>query len=212
MSKKINKNYMDVKWTGKTVQKELIEGLEILNTVEQPIISFFGSHIKNKWYKQAKELAKKVGENGCAVMSGGGPGIMEAANIGANESSAPSIGYKVTLLKREQNSEAKFTHEYSFKFMFVRRFLLAIKSNALVVFPGGFGTLNELTEYLDLMLIDITDTVPIILVGKDYWEGFLDWLMKNPVRNKTIRKSDLKYLKVVDTVDEAFKEIKKICN
>lgn len=203
---------MNEKWTGKTVQKEIVEGIKLLNTINKPIISFFGSHVKNKWYKDARKLASMVGDEGCAVMSGGGPGIMEAANLGANDVSAPSIGYKVSLLKREQNSQAHFTHEYSFKFMFVRRFLLAIHSNALVIFPGGFGTLNELSEYLDLMLIDITETVPIILVGKDYWQGFLDWVMKNPVRHKLVRKSDLKYLKIVDNIDEAFKEICKYKN
>jgi predicted Rossmann-fold nucleotide-binding protein len=93
--------------------------------------------------------------------------------------------------------------------MFVRRFLLAIKSNALVFFPGGFGTLNELSEYVDLMLIDITDKVPVILVGKEFWQGFFDWLLKQPGKHKLIKKSDLKYFTIVDSVDEAYKELCK---
>ncbi len=94
--------------------------------------------------------------------------------------------------------------------MFVRRFLLGIKSNAMVIFPGGFGTLNELSEYVDLMLIDITDKVPIIMIDKKFWQGFFSWLETHPAKNRLIRKTDLKYFIMVDTVEEAYEKLKKM--
>ena len=210
MRRKINAHYMNADWTGKTVQKEVTEGIALLNSIENPILSIFGGHVKSKWYDEARRLGRLAGTDGWAIMTGGGPGIMEAANLGANDVKAPSIGFSVSLLKREQNTKAKLTHKYAFKFMFVRRFLLGIKSNAMVIFPGGFGTLNELSEYVDLMLIDITDKVPIILVGKEFWTGFLNWLKEEPAKHKLINKKDLKYFAIVDSVEEVYSELKKL--
>ncbi len=93
--KKVNAHYMNAEWTGKTVQKEVVEGIELLNSINRPILSVFGSHVKSKWYDEARKLGRLAGTEGWAIMTGGGPGIMEAANLGANEVNAPSIGFSV---------------------------------------------------------------------------------------------------------------------
>ena len=167
------------------VHDEINNGLALLNDIEKPIITFFGSHRvapETTYYQDAKQLACELGEHGYAILSGGGPGIMHAANSGATEAGAPSIGLKAELLKGEKVTEPLFTHELSFHFLFARRFIMSIKSEALIFFPGGYGTLNELFEYAVLMQTGIVDTVPIICVNKAYWRGLFDWLKANPLR------------------------------
>jgi hypothetical protein len=194
----------------KTVEKvrdEINNGLVLLNDIEKPIITFFGSHRvtpKSTYYQSAKQLAYELGENGYAILSGGGPGVMHAANLGATKAGAPSIGLKAELLKGERIVDPILTHELSFHFLFARRFIMSIKSEALIFFPGGYGTLNELFEYAVLMQTDIVDTVPIICVNKAYWRGLFDWLKANPLRKDFFihNNKDLGLLHFVDSFSE----------
>jgi len=189
------------------VQKEVKEGLSLLNKIDDKIVSFFGSHKiskDNDYYKECKRTALELGKRGYTVITGGGPGIMHAANSGATESNAKSIGLIAGLLTKEKIIDPIFTQTVSFNFLFVRRFILSIKSKALIFFPGGYGTLNELFEYAVLMQTGIVDIVPIICVNKEYWKGLFEWLQKNPLKNDFLihNTKDLGLFHFVDCLDE----------
>lgn len=181
-----NKEYVsNIDWTADKVKEEINNGLALLNQINNPLVTFFGSHkvgTESKYYQHAKQVAYELGKNGYAILSGGGPGIMHAVNTGATEAKVSSIGLKAELLKGEKVTDLIFTHELSFHFLFVRRFIMSIKSEALIFYPGGYGTLNELFEYVVLMQTNIVDTVPIICINKNYWQGLFDWLKNNPLK------------------------------
>jgi len=181
-----NKQYFaNVDETVAKVKEEINDGLDLLNQIHKPIITFFGSHKvkqENKYYEHAKQIAYQFGKAGYAILSGGGPGIMHAVNTGATEANAPSIGLQAELLKGELVVDPIYTHKHSFHFLFARRFIMSIKSEALIFYPGGYGTLNELFEYAVLMQTDIVDTVPIICINKQYWHGLFDWLKDHPLK------------------------------
>ena len=186
--------------------------MQLLNSIQNPIVSFFGSHrVKpgTKYYEHCKKLSNELGKNGYAIISGGGPGIMHAANSGAKNSGTDSIGLMAKLLTDELIKEKIFTHKLEFHFLFVRRFIMSIKSEALVFYPGGYGTLNELFEYAVLMQTGIVDKVPIICVNKKYWKGLFNWLEKNPEKeNMFIHNNDIRLLYLVDEIDEVINIIK----
>ncbi len=204
-----NKEYFsNVDWTVEKVRDEVNSGLALLNKIDKPIVTFFGSHRvapESKYYQDAKQVAYELGKSGYAILSGGGPGIMHAVNSGATKAQAPSIGLKAELLKGEKVTDPIFTHELSFHFLFARRFIMSIKSEALIFYPGGYGTLNELFEFAVLMQTEITDTVPIICVNKTYWQGLFDWLKDNPLK-KDFFIHDIRDLNLLYCVDN-FSEI-----
>ncbi len=195
--------YEDKRWTNEKVKQEIDNGLELLENIDKKIITFFGSHKvtkKSQYYKHAEATASQLGKRGYAVLSGGGPGIMHAANSGATKAKAPSLGLRAELLTKERVTDSIFTHDFSFHFLFVRRFIMSIKSEALIFYPGGYGTLNELFEYLVLMQTGILDKVPIICINKKYWSGLINWLRKNPLK-KDFLIHDLKDLKLLYFAD-----------
>lgn len=199
--------YANTDWTVDKVREEIDLGLDLLNKIENKIITFFGSHRvqqNNPYYQHCKSLARELGKKGFAVLSGGGPGIMQAANSGAMDAAAPSIGMRAELLTGERVTDRVYTHELAFHFLFVRRFIMSIKSEALIFYPGGYGTLNELFEYAVLMQTGIVDTVPIICVNKKYWQGLFSWLEENPLKKDFFihGAQDLKMLHFVDDSDE----------
>lgn len=208
-----NKQYLDPQWTIEKVQQEIAAGLLLLNKIDQKVVTFFGSHKVNpssNYYAHAQMAAYHLGKKGYAILTGGGPGIMHAANTGAMEAQASSIGLKAKLLKGENVTDPIFTENTSFHFLFVRRFIMSIKSDVLIFYPGGYGTLNELFEYAVLMQTGIVDTVPIICVNKKYWQGLFEWLKNNPLREDFfIRDEDLKLIQVVDDVDEILALVEK---
>jgi uncharacterized protein (TIGR00730 family) len=214
MKFKTNRKYFDKDWTISKVTKEIDQGLKLLNKINHPIITVLGSHKPkpgSKYYKQAYELAKTLGENGYAIATGGGPGIMEAANKGAAEAQAVSIGIRANLIKNEKINHQYFTKQSSYHFLFVRRFILSLKSSALVFFPGGLGTLNELFEYLVLIQLGFIDKVPVICVDRKYWKGMFDWLKSNPKKENFYINAmkDLNLVQFADTSDQVLKLIKK---
>ena len=207
----INKQYLNANWTVEKARDELNNGLNLLSKIDAKIVTFFGSHRVNqesKYYSDCKKLAFELGKRGYAILSGGGPGIMHAANSGAIDSKAHSIGMRAELLKGEKVTDPIFTETLSFKFLFARRFIMSIKSEALIFYPGGYGTLNELFEYAVLMQTGIVDTVPIICVNKTYWDGLFEWLKNNPLK-KDFFIHDLNDLDLIHFVDD-HKEIIKI--
>ncbi|PJE64839.1 MAG: TIGR00730 family Rossman fold protein [Candidatus Ryanbacteria bacterium CG10_big_fil_rev_8_21_14_0_10_43_42] len=208
-----NKQYIaDSTWTVKKAGEELDAGLEILESISGNIVTIFGSHKTmpgDPYYNHCENTARTLGENGFAIITGGGPGIMEAANKGAMVAGVPSVGFKAELLTAEKGMDNIHTHTYAFYFLFTRRFVLSIKSDALIFYPGGYGTLNELFEYLTLIQTGITDMVPIICVGRAYWKGLFDWLEDYPLKkNYFINEArDIDLVTIVDDVEEIINRI-----
>ena len=194
-------------WTADKAREEINAGLSLLSRIDNKIITIFGSHRVaqgNEYYSHCKNTAFELGKKGYAIISGGGPGIMHAANSGSKEAKARSIGLKAELLKEENVTDPIFTDELSFHFLFVRRFIMSKKSKALIFYPGGYGTLNELFESAVLMQTGIIKTVPIICVNKKYWQGLFDWLESNPLKEDFLIHDikDLNLLYFADNLDE----------
>lgn len=205
--------YMHIRETGEGVDKEIENGLEILSKIDKKIVSVFGTHAldeDNKTYIHCENTAYELGLRNYAILTGGGPGVMKAANSGAMRAKTASIGFKAGLLKREQTvNNNLFTHTYSFEFLFTRRFCLAIKSDALLFYPGGYGTLNEFFEYVTLIQTGMADTVPVILVDKKYWSGLFEWLRKETLKHNFITEKHLQDLHFADTTEEIIKIIEE---
>jgi uncharacterized protein (TIGR00730 family) len=210
-----NKKYfLKPDWTVNKVKDEINRGLRLLNGINQPIVTILGSHRSkpgSRYFEHARKLGMALGEKGYAVATGGGPGIMEAANQGASDVGAVSVGIKARLLKEERIASKIFTKQISYHFLFVRRFILSIKSDALVFFPGAYGTLNELFEFIVLMQINYVDRVPLICVDRKYWKGLFQWVQKEPARHNFFinAKRDLKLVEFADTNDEILKIIQR---
>ncbi len=205
-----NKEYLDQQWTAEKVKEEVEKGLTLLNNMDHKIVTIFGSArptAQDQEYQHCENLTHILGMKGYAIISGGGPGIMHAANSGAMRAKAPSIGMRATLLTTERIYDSIFTHDLQFHFLFVRRFLMSIKSEALIFYPGGYGTLNELFEYAVLMQTGVVDTVPMICVNREYWKGLLKWLEDSTLEKKFMDLKDLKLLSFVDTAEEVVEEI-----
>jgi uncharacterized protein (TIGR00730 family) len=209
-----NKQYFrNIVKTVEDVDKEVAEGLRILDSVNRKIVSVFGAHAtanSDKFYKHCEETAYKLGLKKYAILTGGGPGIMQAANTGAMRAKTISIGFKASLLKREQSVQNDiFTNQMSFKFLFARRFSLAIKSHALIFYPGGYGTLNELFEYVTLIQTHMVDPVPVVCVNRKYWEGLFKWLKAQTMKQGYIQSKHLKGIYFAETPDEVVRIIEK---
>jgi uncharacterized protein (TIGR00730 family) len=199
--------YGKAEWSVEKAGMEINKGLGLLGRTDRRIVTFFGSHRVaqgSEHYKHCENLAFQLGSRGYAILSGGGPGIMHAANSGATRAGAPSIGLKAELLEGEEVRDPIFTEELSFHFLFVRRFIMTIKSEALIFYPGGYGTLNELFESAVLMQTGIVDKVPIVCVKRKYWEGLFRWLEDNPLKRDFFINAgkDLELLHFADDADE----------
>ncbi|MES2409415.1 MAG: LOG family protein [Patescibacteria group bacterium] len=208
-----NKKYFeDTAKLSAEISREMTVGLDILNNIQKPIVTFFGSHKAKReepLFEHCLNTAKRLGAMGYVVLTGGDSGFSYAASLGANESQTQSVGFHAALLKPDYLVDSLYTHSFSFEYLFARRFLLSIKSEALVFYPGGFSTLNELFEYLLLMEIGTVDSVPIICVGKQFWAGLKEWLVDSPAKlDYFTRASDLGLITIVDTVDEVVDLVK----
>ena len=153
-------------------------------------------------YEAARALGASLAEAGFAVITGGGPGIMEAANRGAKEAGGRSIGCNIEL-PFEQNTNVYAQPSINFRYFFVRKTMFVKYSDGFVIFPGGFGTLDELFEALTLVQTRKIHRFPIVLYGKEYWSGLLDWIKNTQVARGTVSPDDLNLLLVTDSIDEA---------
>lgn len=201
----------DPNWRIFRIMAEFIEGFEFLDKLHGEI-SVFGSARatpRDPYYKEAKKLGRLLAESGYTVITGGGPGIMEAANWGAFEGGGESIGLDIEL-PMEQRRNRYVTRSVGFHYFFTRKVMLSAAAQAYVYFPGGFGTLDEMTEMATLVQTGkIPKNVPIILIGKDFWQPFLDWLERVDFQQKRyIFQEDINLLHLVDTPEEAMKIIK----
>ena len=199
-------------WRVFRIMAEFVEGFELLRKYGLAA-TFYGSARTvpgDKYYKEAEELAAKLAKNKFAIITGGGPGVMEAANVGAFKVGGRSVGLNIQL-PFEQKLNPYTTQSLNFDFFFSRKVMLAFASEVYVYFPGGFGTLDEFFEMLTLVQTKKIERIPIVLYGKDFWGPFMELFEKQLLKQyKTISKEDLELIKVVDSVEEAYKYITKV--
>jgi len=198
-------------WRVLRIMSELIEGWQFLADFDKTV-TFFGSARfpeGNKWYEEARKLGAMLTKEGLAVVTGGGPGIMEAGNKGAVEGNGESIGLNIKL-PEEQRINPFVKKSTAFHYFFVRKLMLAYAARAYVFFPGGLGTLDEAFEILTLIQTKkISDKIPIVFVGKEFWTPIHSWLNEEMlVRLKTVDEADLNLYTIVDTAEEAFEIVK----
>jgi len=191
------------------IMAEFVNGFNKLSKIGDVVTIFGGSRIKrnDRYYKLARETAQRLAKEGYGVMTGAGPGIMEAANRGAKEAGGNSVGLNIKI-PLQQKPNAYINTLISFKYFFIRKVMFAKYSKAFVVFPGGYGTLDELCESLVLIQTERVNLFPVIIFGSEHWKGFLDWLKSTVLKRGLIAKRHLNIYKVVDTPDEVISVIK----
>ena len=202
----------NVYWRIFRIIAEFIEGFEFLSDLKNEV-TFFGSariSKNSKYYKHAVSLGKMCAKAGYTVITGGGPGIMEAGNKGAIQGGGESVGLDIELPTTQRRNEY-VTRAIGFHYFFTRKVMLSASAQAYVFFPGGFGTMDEAFEMLTLVQTGkVPKDVPCIFIGKDYWQPLLDWIEDTLLeKNKFIAKKDLELIKLVDTPEQAFEIINK---
>ena len=198
------------------IMSELLASKAILedNEIDKTIVIFGSARTKpeNKYYEAANALTFKLGKwakeqpKKYAICTGGGPGIMEAGNKGAKEADAPSLGFCIELpFEQSTNPYVDKNLEIQFHYFFLRKFWFLLKSAAIIIFPGGFGTLDELFEALTMLQNEKTDSVPLVLFGTEFWKSLINW--QRLIDDEMISKEDMNHIKFMDDVDEAFRYI-----
>ncbi|HEX9635829.1 MAG TPA: TIGR00730 family Rossman fold protein [Candidatus Limnocylindria bacterium] len=191
-------------WRTLRIMGEFVEGFDALADVG-PAVSIFGSARvgrRNRYYGAARRLAAALAREGFAIITGGGPGIMEAANRGAQDGGGLSIGCNIEL-PFEQGLNEYVDLGMEFRYFFVRKTMFVKYAGGFVIFPGGFGTLDELFEALTLIQTGKVEHFPVVLYGKDYWAGLLQWIREKPLYEEKVSPEDLDLLIVTDSVEEA---------
>ncbi len=198
-------------WRMFRIMSEFVEGFDALSAIDVPLVTIYGSARTAKdhpYYKLTEELAGKLVHAGYGIVTGGGPGIMEAANKGAFEAGGVSIGLNIDL-PHEQEANPYINFPLHFKYFFVRKVMFMKYSMAFICMPGGFGSLDELFESLTLIQTQSVKPFPIILVGSEFWGGLLEWIKDKFITNGTISRDDLLLIDVMDEVDTVVNYIKK---
>jgi len=182
---------------------ELVEGFDKLSGIE-PAVTIYGSAVATQQetdYQNAKQIAFLLGKQGFNIITGGGPGMMEAANLGASEAGAKSVGLNI-ILPQEQKCNVYSNLNITFNHFFVRKIMLVKYATAFVILPGGLGTLDELTEVLTLIQTNKIKPFPVILFNSAYWRGFLDWLQTSVLSKGYISEDDLHLLRLSDQPED----------
>ena len=203
------KNWSEIKsndsWALFKIMSEFVEGYETLSAIG-PCISIFGSARTQEGdsnYQLTIDIAEAIAKSGYGVISGGGPGIMEAANRGAQKVGGTSVGLNIELpFEQQSNPYIDQDKLINFQYFFVRKVMFVKYAQGFIVMPGGVGTLDELFEAYTLIQTDKVSKFPIILVGRDYWGGLIDWIKEKVLKEKNISPEDLDLFELVDTKDE----------
>ncbi len=217
MHRKNLKGWNEIKtndsWSVFKIMGEFVDGFEKLGQIG-PCVSIFGSARTNKddkYYKLATEIAEQIVELGFGIITGGGPGIMEAANKGAKLALGSSVGLNIDLpFEQSENPYIDEDKSLDFDYFFVRKVMFMKYAQAFVVMPGGFGTLDELFEAITLIQTKKAEKFPIILVGKSFWEGCLKWIKEElSVNHKYISEKELELISIVDEADDVIEILSK---
>lgn len=211
-----NKNWHEIKvtdsWQIFKIMAEFVEGFEKLARIG-PCVSIFGSartQNTNKYYQLGEDIARILTERGYGVITGGGPGIMEAANKGAFEAGGKSVGLNIELpFEQFHNNFIDRDKLLSFDYFFIRKVMFMKYSQGFIVLPGGFGTMDELFEAITLIQTGKIARFPIVLVGTAYWGGLFDWVKTRMIDELNISPEDLNLYRLVDTAEEATEHIFK---
>lgn len=210
-----HKDWNDIKasdsWQIFKIMSEFVEGFEKMSRIG-PCVSIFGSartKPENKYYQLAEDIAFKLTQEGYGVITGGGPGIMEAANKGAKRGGGLSVGLNIELpFEQKPNDFIDRDKSIDFHYFFVRKTIFLKYSQGFIGMPGGMGTMDELFEALTLVQTNKIAQFPVVLVGKAYWEGMIKWMKESMLEAEhNISPNDLDLFKIVDTADEAVKHI-----
>lgn len=195
-------------WRIFRIMSEFVEGFEGLSHIKNGV-AFFGSKRSSRnhhFYKLAYKTAYLMSKKGYSIITGAGPGIMEAANRAATSAGGTSVGLNI-LIPEQQTANPHINYLMEFRYFFVRKVMFAKYSKAIVVFPGGFGTLDELFEFFALIQTEKIEAAPVILVGKKFWKGLISWCNNQLTKSGTLVKSDLALFKVVDTPSAVLKAV-----
>ena len=195
-------------WRTLRIMGEFVEGFDALADIG-PAVSIFGSARigrRNRYYGAARRLAAALAKQGFAIITGGGPGVMEAANRGAKEAGGVSIGCNIEL-PFEQGLNEYVDLGMEFRYFFVRKVMFVKYAEAFVIFPGGFGTLDELFEALTLIQTGKVEHFPVVLYGREYWEGMMQWIREKPLYEEKIAPEDLRLVTITSDIDEACEAI-----
>ena len=206
----INELAKEESWRMFRIIGEMVEGFDKLSGIE-PAVTIYGSaRVKpdDAQYTKTEEIARRLGEIGFSIITGGGPGVMEAANKGALEAGVKSVGVNIEL-PEEQAPNVYSTISLTFSHFFVRKVMLVKYATAFIIMPGGLGTMDELTEVLTLMQTHKIKPFPVILFNSDYWKGFLEWLRAYTLAKSFISEEDLSLLRVCDDTDEVTEIVRK---
>lgn len=209
------KNWNEVKtndsWALFKIMAEFVEGYEKMAKIG-PCVSIFGSartQPDSPYYEMAEEIAQKLTQIGFGVITGGGPGIMEAANKGARNGKGKSVGIGIKLpFETGLNQFVDYDYSINFDYFFARKVMFVKYAQGFIVLPGGMGTLDELFEALTLIQTQKTGRFPIVLVGVAFWSGLIDWLKETVLKEGNISEHDFELYRLVDTPDEAVGHIK----
>jgi len=211
------KDWTDIKtndsWAIFKIMSEFVEGYERMSKIG-PCISIFGSartKPENKYYQLGVEVALKLTQAGYGIITGGGPGIMEAGNKGAQEGKGRSVGLNIDLpFEQNHNPYIDQEHNLEFDYFFVRKVIFVKYAQGFVILPGGLGTLDELFEALTLIQTKKINKRPVVLIGHSYWDGLIEWIKEQMLdQEANISAEDLNLFKIVDTADEAVKYIEE---
>ena len=201
---------IDESWRVFRIMAEFVDAIEELSQIKHAV-SIFGSARGtplDEYYQKTEQLARLLAQEGFSVITGGGPGIMEAANKGAAEGGGTSVGMNIHLpFEQTPNSYANVRIDY--KYFFIRKVMFVKYAMAYVILPGGFGTMDELFEALTLIQTKRIRSFPVILMGSDYWSGLIDWIKKTMLREGKISQEDIDLCQVIDEPEDVVKHIRK---
>ena len=206
----INELAKEESWRMFRIIGELVEGFDSLAGIE-PAVTMYGSSrlkVDDRLYAETEEIAYGLGQVGFSIVSGGGPGVMEAANKGARRAGVASVGLNISLPEQQVCNDYA-TRSITFHHFFVRKVMLVKYAVAFVIMPGGLGTLDELTEILTLMQTHKIKPFPVILFKGEFWQGFLDWLRSAVLSRKYVSVKDFDLLRVLDRPDEVVEAIRR---
>lgn len=197
-------------WRIFRIMAEFVDAIETLSKIRNAVSIFGSARVKpeDAYYKKTEELARLLVQGGFAVITGGGPGIMEAANKGATEAGGQSVGMNIRLpFEQKPNPYANLQIDY--KYFFIRKVMFVKYALAYIILPGGYGTMDELFEALTLIQTKRIRSFPLILMGSEYWQGLLTWLKEKMLAEGKILSADLELIQIFDEPQDVYKHIKK---